>query len=203
MATPPDPTYVLLAEGDPRLAPCAELAAARAQLESYVPPDAEQAATLERIVEFIDHHPDALARTCVEGHLTGSALVVDHTGDHVLMLFHRKAQRWFQPGGHADGDANLAGVARREAAEESGVAGLAVAVPALDLDIHRVAFAGEQPHLHLDVRHLVVAPAGAEVVGNHESEALRWVTLDELDALDVDPGTRRMARRGLRLFRKA
>ena len=201
MATSPDPTHELLAEGDPRLAPCTELAVARAQLASYVPPDAEQAATLEQILEFVDQHPDALSRTCVDGHLTGSALVIDHQGDHVLMLFHRKAQRWLQPGGHADGDANLAGVARREAAEESGVAGLAVVVPAIDLDIHRVAFPGERPHLHLDVRHVVVAPAGAEVVGNHESEALRWVTLDELDALDVDPGTRRMATRGLELVR--
>ncbi len=198
---PPDPTYELLAEGDLRLAPGTELAAAQAQLASYAPSDAEQAAIRERILEFVDTHPDALSRTCVEGHLTGSALVVDHQGDHLLMLFHRKAQRWLQPGGHADGDANLAGVARREATEESGIAGLAVVVPAIDLDIHRVAFAGERPHLHLDVRHLVVAPAGAEVVGNHESEALRWVTLDELLALDVDPGTVRMATRGLSLMR--
>ncbi len=123
--------------------------------------------------------------------------MVDHAGERVLMLFHRKAQRWLQPGGHADGDANLAGVARREAEEESGIAGLAVVVPPIDLDIHQVAFAGEQPHLHLDVRYLVVAPAGAQVVGNHESEALRWVTPAELTSLDVDPGTLRMATRGL------
>ena len=197
VSMPPDPSYQLLAEGDRRLAPSTALAAARAQLASYVPPDAEQADTRDRILEFVDAHPDALSRSCVDGHLTGSALVVDHQGRQVLMLFHRKAQRWLQPGGHADGDANLAGVARREAAEESGIASLAVAVPAIDLDIHRVAFAGEVPHLHLDVRHLVVAPAGAEVTGNYESEALRWVTLDQLAALDVDPGTIRMARRGL------
>jgi 8-oxo-dGTP pyrophosphatase MutT (NUDIX family) len=197
----PEPTYECLGPADPRLVPSALLAVTRSQLGTYLPPDPAQAGTLDRILEFVDRHPDALLRTCAEGHLTGSALVVDHSGDHVLMLFHRKAQRWLQPGGHADGDANLAGVARREAEEESGIEGLVVLVPPIDLDIHQVNFAGEQPHLHLDVRYLVVAPAGAQVVGNHESEALRWVTAAELPTLDVDPGTIRMARRGLELAR--
>jgi len=192
-----------LGEGDPRLGPTHSLSVARAQLEGYDAPDEAQARVKREIVDFVDQHPDALLRSCEEGHLTGSALVVDHSGDHVLVLFHRKAQRWLQPGGHADGDANLAGVARREAEEESGIGGLVVLVPPIDLDIHQVAFAGEQPHLHLDVRYLVVAPAGAQLLGNHESEALRWVTPDQLPALDVDPGTVRMAARGLELARKA
>ena len=42
----------------------------------------------------------------------------------------RKLQRWLQPGGHADGDANLAGVALREATEETGIEGLRVVLPA-------------------------------------------------------------------------
>jgi hypothetical protein len=53
--------------------------------------------------------------------------------------------------------------------------------------------AGAEPdHLHLDVRHLVVAPPGAVATGNHESEALRWVPVGEVGAIDVDPGTVRM-----------
>ena len=47
----------------------------------------------------------------------------------------------------------------------------------------------------------MLAPPGAEGSGNHESEALRWATLDELTALDVDQGTIRMARRGLAVAR--
>jgi 8-oxo-dGTP pyrophosphatase MutT (NUDIX family) len=195
----PDPSYERLAPGDARLAPSSSLADARDQLLAFAAPDAAQAQTRDRILAFVDRHPDALSRTCTDGHLTGSALVVDHPGDHVLVLFHRKAQRWLQPGGHADGDANLAGVARREAEEESGIAGLSVVVPAIDVDIHHVAFPGEQPHVHLDVRYLVRAPADAQVVGNHESDALRWVSLAELATLDVDPGTLRMAARGVEL----
>jgi hypothetical protein len=70
-----------------------------------------------------------------------------------------------------------------------------VAVPAIDLDLHEFHnAAGTEPdHLHLDVRHLVVAPPGAVPVGNHESEGLAWVARADLPSYDVDPGTLRMA----------
>ena len=42
----------------------------------------------------------------------GSAAVVDPATGRLLLLFHAKVQRWLQPGGHADGDANLAAVER-------------------------------------------------------------------------------------------
>jgi 8-oxo-dGTP pyrophosphatase MutT (NUDIX family) len=153
------------------------------------------------MLAFVDAHPDALHRSCLEGHLTGSALVVDAAAERVLLLFHRKLQRWLQPGGHVDGDANLAAAAQREASEETGIHGLRVVVPPLDLDIHEVRPPGEPPHLHLDVRYLVMAPAGAVGRGNHESEALRWVRAAEVADLDLDAGTVRLLERGLALAR--
>ena len=94
--------------------------------------------------------------------------MVDPATRHVLLLFHAKVQRWLQPGGHADGDGNLAHVALREAEEETGIVGLRVVTPAIDLDVHMFHnAAGTEPdHLHLDVRHLVLAPAGA--VAGHQ-----------------------------------
>ena len=182
------------------LLPATDLAEARAAVVAALPGEARHEAAREAIIAFVDDHPDALHRSCTSGHLTGSALVVDPATRHVLLLFHAKVQRWLQPGGHADGDANLAHVALREAQEETGIVGLRVVTPAIDLDVHLFHnAAGTEPdHLHLDVRHLVIAPAGAEPVANHESEDLRWVAVEDLPTLDVDPGTIRMAEAGLR-----
>lgn len=153
----------------------------------------------QQILEFVAAHPDAAHRTCAEGHLTGSALVVDAEATRTLLLLHRKLGRWFQPGGHADGDTNLAGVALREATEETGIEGLVVLLDPIDVDVHRVEPPGEPAHLHLDVRFLVLAPPDAVEVGNEESLGLRWVAPADLDGLDppADPGTRRLVEVGL------
>lgn len=181
------------------LSTSADLDVARAAVEGALPGDADHEAARTQILAFLDEHPDALHRSCLTGHLTGSALVVDPDSRNVLLLFHAKVRRWLQPGGHADGDANLARVSLREATEETGIDGLQVVIPAIDLDVHLFhnAAGTEDDHLHLDVRHLVLAPPGAVGAVNHESERLAWVALDDLPRYDVDPGTIRMARAGL------
>lgn len=182
----------LLAGDDPALAPASDLALARRHVAEARPGDAAHEAHRRTVLAFLDEHPDALERTCGPGHLTGSGLVVDPASGRLLLMLHTKLRRWFQPGGHADGDAALPGVALREAAEESGIAGLRVAAPALDVDVHEVP-PPHGPHLHLDVRYLVVAPPGAVPVGNHESLDLRWVDRAELPSYGADPGLLRAA----------
>jgi 8-oxo-dGTP pyrophosphatase MutT (NUDIX family) len=184
---------------DTELGSTDDLAVARAFVEAIDAP--RLAADVRRVLAFVDAHDDALVRSCETGHLTGSAFVVDPATERFLLLHHTKLQRWLQPGGHADGDANLAAVALREATEETGIDGLRVVVPPIDIDIHLVAPPLEQPHDHHDVRFLVVTPPGAVAVGNHESTALRWATLDDLEELGCDPGVRRMAEAGLRQLR--
>jgi 8-oxo-dGTP pyrophosphatase MutT (NUDIX family) len=191
------PPLRLLDAGDPLLTSSADLDVARRQVAAVdaTAPSVGQARRL--ILRWLDDHPDALCRSCAAGHLTGSALVVDAGGSRVALLRHRKLGRWLQPGGHADGEANLALTAWREATEETGVEGLRVAVPAIDLDVHRVEPPGEGPHLHLDVRYLVLAPAAARLHRNHESTALTWVDPADLEAYGADDGLRRLAACGL------
>jgi 8-oxo-dGTP pyrophosphatase MutT (NUDIX family) len=187
---------LLLGPGDPALARSGRLADARRHVEAALPGEDAHEDGRRRILAFAAAHPEALERTCPEGHLTGSAMVVDPASRRFLLMLHAKLGRWFQPGGHADGDGTLPGVALREAGEETGLAGLRVATPAIDLDVHEVG-PPHGPHLHLDVRYLVVAPPGAVPRGNHESLDLRWVSYDELPSFDVDEGLLRLGRAAL------
>ncbi len=173
-----------------------DLAAARAAVAGARVGEPGHEESRARILAFIDDHPDALLRSCLVGHLTGSAVVIDPSTRQVLLLLHAKLRRWLQPGGHADGDGNLARVALREATEETGITGLRVLTPAVDLDVHvfHDVSGSDADHLHLDVRHLVLTPPGAVAVTNHESDGARWVPVDELAGADVDDGTVRMVR---------
>ena len=171
-----------------------------AALRRHRPADTKEAIALRAILAFIDRHPDPFDRRIAEGHLTGSAVVVSATGDQVLLLHHRKLGRWLQPGGHAEaGERDGETVALREAREETGIDGLVFHPSAprpLDVDVHPIPARHAEPaHLHLDLRYLVVAPAGAALRRQAaEARALRWFTWDELAALDLDPGLRRALR---------
>ena len=176
--------------------PTADLGAARRTLLAYEPPDAAQQAIRDRMLAFIDAHPeDAHLRTCLPGHFTGSALVLDSEEQRVLLTYHRKLECWLQLGGHADGDANLAGVAFREAVEESGITDLAIDPAPVDLDIHVIAARrGEPEHLHLDARFLLRAGPGAVPSMSSESLDLRWFTPRDLASIDVDDSLGRLFR---------
>jgi 8-oxo-dGTP pyrophosphatase MutT (NUDIX family) len=152
------------------------------------------------MLAFAHTNPDALLRTCEAGHFTGSALVVHPDREQLLLLLHAKAGLWLQPGGHADGEADLGNVALREATEETGIDWLVVRSPAIDLDIHVFRPKVGPLHTHLDVRYVVHSPSGEVPPGNHESEAIRWVTVDQLADFGVDGGLLRLARRGLAII---
>lgn len=156
-------------------------AAATAQLAAWRTPDLGQNAVRHTMLAFLAARPDACARACVPGHLTASALVLDHDSTHVLLTLHPRVGRWIQLGGHCeDIDATLVDAALREAREESGVQQLHIDPEVLHLDTHPVTCSLGVPTRHLDVRFLVRAERGAEIVRSVESVDLRWWPVDAL-----------------------
>jgi 8-oxo-dGTP pyrophosphatase MutT (NUDIX family) len=166
-------------------------------LALHLPADDEEARDLETIAAFVARHERPFDRAILEGHLTGSAITVAHDGSRVLLLHHRKLDRWLQPGGHGDpGERTGEEVAMREALEESGIRGLALHPEAprpLDVDVHDIPARGSEPaHQHLDLRYLVVAPADAVIAPDlAELHEIRWVPWEEVGPLDPDHGLRR------------
>ena len=66
--------------------------------------------TVEGFLAILADPRDPFVRERLAGHFTGSAWVVSADGQRTLLTHHRKLDRWLQPGGHADGDTDLARV---------------------------------------------------------------------------------------------
>jgi 8-oxo-dGTP pyrophosphatase MutT (NUDIX family) len=155
-----------------------------AQLADYAPADGAEQGFKARMLALLADEPRAFWRdTFSPGHFTGSALVTSPGCDQVLLTRHKTLGRWMQFGGHADGQPDLAGVALREAAEESGFRedSFALCDGIFDIDIHGIPASpkrNEPAHEHFDVRYLLELDPTLPLPPNPEGLTLRWLTLD-------------------------
>ena len=157
----------------------------------------EESATCERLMQFVQSHADCFSRTCVPGHVTSSAWLLDTSGERVLLTHHKKLDIWVQLGGHMEGESSVLDSALREAREESGIAGIGVCSSALfDIDIHEIPARGADPaHLHYDCRFALQTESTNEFVLTEESHELRWVPVAEVSALTNEESVVRMVRK--------
>ncbi len=168
-------------------------------LRAHADACAGRSEVVEEFLALLDDPGDPFVRARLAGHFTASAWLVARDGRRALLTHHRKLGIWVQPGGHADGDRDLARAALREAEEESGLAGLRIEPEIFDLDRHWIPERRDVPgHWHYDVRYVVHAEGGEEFVVSGESHALAW---RDIGAIAGDPALdaslRRMAQRWL------
>jgi 8-oxo-dGTP pyrophosphatase MutT (NUDIX family) len=160
---------------------------------------AEEAASVRETIGFVREHPDCLLRSCLPGHLTGSAWIVSADRKRTLLTLHGKLNKWLQLGGHADGDPDLLAVALREAREESGLTRLRVVSQGLfDVDRHWIPGRGAEPaHWHHDLRFMIEADPAEPLTISDESQALSWVEVAQVPGLNPEESMVRMARKTL------
>lgn len=152
------------------------------QLTDYKSEYPEELIFRERFVRLIRQHQNCFERSLLSGHITGSAWIVNFQLTHTFLTHHAKLNRWLQPGGHADGDEDVAGVALKEALEETGMKSLKLydGLP-FDLDIHTIPERkGVPEHEHFDIRYLILTDMDQQFSVSDESNDLAWWPLDRV-----------------------
>jgi 8-oxo-dGTP pyrophosphatase MutT (NUDIX family) len=176
-------------------------------LDAHTSHDFEEEKHRGEMLRFVASHRDNWwKRATVEGHVTGSAWILNRARTRALLLHHVKLDLWVQPGGHLDdSDASPQTGAMREAREETGIADLEFAGESLfDVDIHAIPAraarsahtAIEPAHLHYDVRYLIIA-ADERVTISEESLGAKWMLLEDLALPSMERSIARMAEKSL------
>ena len=156
----------------------------------------EELGYVQRAISYVEEHEDCFHRELWPLHVTGSAWVINPKRNRILMMHHKKHDQWFQPGGHADGDADIMRVAQKETSEETGIKPSQVVLlgpNVFDVDIHTIPAMGTDPqHEHIDIRFLVEIDDDLPVPGNDESHQVLWVDLYEATRYNNNRSTYRM-----------
>ena len=167
-------------------------------IEGYAPDCEQEVQDRRMMLAYLDLFPgDILTRANEIAHFSASAWVVNPQRDRVLMLYHNIYKSWAWPGGHADGEENLLGVALREVKEETGVERLRpvteqlYSLEILTVNAHVKRGKHVVPHLHLNLTYLLEADDSQKTRSKpDENSAVRWFGLDEAVEASTEPEMR-------------
>lgn len=169
----------------------------RNNIETYIPCCEQEQEDTRIMLDCLAKRPDVLCRSDEMAHFTASAWVVNPERTKVLMLYHNIYNSWSWPGGHADGEEDLLGVALREVREETGLkdvrpAGETVfSLEILTVNAHFKRGKYVAPHLHLNLTYLLEANETQAVHSKpDENSAVKWFPLDEAVAASTEPDMR-------------
>ena len=172
-------------------------------LGQYRPQGETEAADVEQVRALAETADDPFLRS-MPLHVTGSALIVHPASGRVLLRWHQRQQAWLQVGGHgAPGEGDPLAIARREAAEETGLADLE---PWPDAQLRHVvivpvpANSTEPAHQHADLRFLLATHDPEAARPENPDAPLRWLTPDEADAATSQDNLRETLSRARRLL---
>jgi 8-oxo-dGTP pyrophosphatase MutT (NUDIX family) len=157
-----------------------------------------QKATKQTMLSFLTSEGiKSFHRESIQAHFTASAWIVNLHSKEVIMLHHKKLNKWLQPGGHADGETDLQIVAKKEAHEETGLNHLNLATENIfDLDIHEIPeHKGIPKHEHYDVRFAYFCKNKEAIKINEESTDFKWIKLSNIRDLTSEESILRMAKK--------
>jgi 8-oxo-dGTP pyrophosphatase MutT (NUDIX family) len=157
------------------------------------PTDGQALKSCELILRLLECCPEPFSRHhFTPGHITGTGLVLAPDRERILLVHHRRLNRWLLPGGHVEpDDTSISEAARREVVEETGVVLLPGAAPLIGADVHGIPSNGREPcHLHHGLLFQFGATSDALQV-SPESRAVTWCAPSEFDRYQVPGNIRR------------
>ena len=168
-------------------------------LEAYQTDDQAERQMHKDLTQFVQQHDNCFDRELAVGHITGSAWLVDKNLGHVFFTHHKKLDKWFQPGGHSDSNANTLAVAMKEASEESGIEDVFIQPlndNIFDIDIHTIpARKDEAEHLHYDIRFILETDMNHPLNISDESHEIAWIALDDIPKYTNEESIQRMVKK--------
>lgn len=153
----------------------------REQIEKYIPYNEQEEVDKKSFLDFIDTFDDVLTRDNIFGHFSSSAFVVNKERTKMLVVYHIINDGWIYPGGHADGEDDLLGVAVREVEEETGLKTKVLdenifAIQAAPVKGHIKKGKYVPAHIHYDVLYLLEADDTLELsFRDDESKGVKWI----------------------------
>jgi 8-oxo-dGTP pyrophosphatase MutT (NUDIX family) len=127
------------------------------------------------------------------GHITCTGLVLSPDHSRILLVLHRRLQRWLLPGGHVEPDDPFIGdAARREVVEETGAILRPDPAPVLvGVDVHPIPLRrGEPFHLHHDLIFRFQAESDA-CRSSQEARQVVWCAAADFDRYELPGSVRR------------
>ena len=156
-----------------------------ASLYAHIGKYPEDEKSSENTITWIEKHWDfAFVKENLEGHITGSIFIINPDKTKILLIFHKKLQKWLQFWGHADGEKNIQNVAIREFQEESGILiAPKILWDILHVDVHDVPeYKWKPEHRHFDIRYLWIIDDTIPLFRQEEEvDDIRWFAIDEVE----------------------
>lgn len=171
----------------------------REQIRQYTPYNEQEEQDQKVMLEFIDNSKNVLSRENQVAHFSASAWIVNQDRTKVLMIYHNIYDSWAWTGGHADGEADLLGVAIREAMEETGLETVTpvqseiFSLEILTVNGHVKRGNYVSSHLHMNVTYLLEADENEMIsIKPDENSGVRWIPNEEAVAASSEPWMRRI-----------
>ncbi len=151
------------------------------------------------ILGLLTYSPTPFSRIqYAPGHITCTGLVLHPSESKILLVHHRRLNRWLLPGGHVElADREIWDTAAREVVEETGVELRASDRTLIGVDVHGIPPSKREPyHLHHDLIWTLHA-ASEKLQCSAESRQVLWCRLDEFSVYDLPINIRRCVGRAM------